>query len=72
MGNTVSFWTYVCVYMHKCSIHVQIFLPGTGQMYMCSFLVTRCLSDQWKQFFLQQRVVSVVPWWALTYPEKGI
>ena len=31
----------VCV--HTCinvSIYIQIFLPGIGQMYMCSFLVT--------------------------------
>lgn len=41
-------------------------------MYMYSFLVTWRLSDRWKQFFLQQIVVSKVPWWALTYPEKGI
>ena len=31
----------ICV--HTCinvSIYIQIFLPGIGQMYMCSFLVT--------------------------------
>lgn len=42
--------------------------PGTDQMYMCSYLVTWWLSDRWKLFFLQQKVVSMVPWWALTYP----
>lgn len=42
--------------------------PGTDQMYMCSSPVTWWLSGQWKRFFLQQTVVSMVPWWALTYP----
>lgn len=42
--------------------------PGIGQKNMCSFLVTWWLSDQWKRFFLQQIVVSMVPWWVLAYP----
>lgn len=53
------------------SIHADI-LPGIGQMDMSSFLVTWQLSDRQKQFFLQQIVVSVVPWQVLTYPEKGV
>lgn len=61
----------MCRHIHKISIHIQIFLPGIGQMYTCSFLVTWWLSDQWKQFFLQQIMVSMVPWWVPTYPEKG-
>lgn len=65
----VDIRVYTCI---KISIYIQIFLPGIGQMYMCSFLVTQWLSDRWKRFSLQQIVVSMVPWWALTYPEKGI
>lgn len=34
---------YVDICVHTCinvSIYIQIFLPGIGQMYMCSSLVT--------------------------------
>lgn len=69
MKEKGSMCGYTCINIF---IHIQIFLPGTDQMYMCSYLVTWWLSDRWKLFFLQQKVVSMVPWWALTYPEKGI
>lgn len=59
---------HMCIYMHKHIYTIQIFLPGIGQMYMYSYLVTWWLSDRWKQFFLQQIVVSTVPWWVLAYP----
>ena len=62
---------HMCIYMHKHIYTIQIFLPGIGQMYMYSYLVTWWLSDRWKQFFLQQIVVSTVPWWVRAYPEKG-
>ena len=39
----VDICVHVHIYMYICinvSIYIQIFLPGIGQMYMCSFLVT--------------------------------
>ena len=39
----VDICVHVHIHMYICinvSIYIQIFLPGIGQMYMCSFLVT--------------------------------